>query len=363
VDRDAARRLLDWFGSIRRDLPWRGPFPRDPYAVLVSEVMLQQTQVERVVDGYRRFVRRFPTLAALAAAAEDDVVEAFAGMGYYGRARRLHRAARAVVERGSWPESARKLAALPGLGPYTSAAVAAFAFGGAEPPVDGNVARIAARVLGLPLALGSAPLARAAAELAAELHARRPEPAVYEALMELGATVCTPRSPRCAACPLRPSCAGHESAEGFPLPRAARAPESETWVALWLAREDGSVMLRRVRGGAVLAGLWLPPLAVPTAGESPKRVATALARSFGHRDRLEAAPALAHSITHRRISVLPFVGAWRRAAVGEASEEVAFRDPAAPGLPTSSLLAKLRQACTGRQTGLDLAWNPPPHAE
>jgi A/G-specific adenine glycosylase len=363
VDRHAARRLLDWFGSARRDLPWRGPFPRDPYAVLISEVMLQQTQVDRVVDGYRRFVRRFPSLAALAAAAEDDVVGAFAGMGYYGRARRLHRAARAVVERGGWPESARDLAALPGLGPYTSAAVAAFAFGGAKPPVDGNVARIAARVLALPLALGGAPLVRAAAGLAGELHAQRPEPAVYEALMELGATVCTPRSPSCGACPLRPSCAGSAQPEKYPRPRAARATEEQTWVALWLTRDDGSVLLRRVRSGAVLAGLWLPPIVALAAGEAPETAAAALARSLGHRGRLETAPALAHSITHRRIRVLPFVGAWRRAAVGETIEDVAFRDPAAPDLPTSSLLAKLRDACAGRPAGLDRAWTPTPHLE
>ncbi|HLE60401.1 MAG TPA: A/G-specific adenine glycosylase, partial [Thermoanaerobaculaceae bacterium] len=130
-----AERLLGWFRAGRRDLPWRAPFPRDPYVVLVSEVMLQQTQVDRVVEAFRRFMKRFHSLEALAEAPEEDAVHAFSGLGYYRRARLLHASARAVVERGGWPRSARELARLPGFGPYTSAAVAAFAFAGDDPPV------------------------------------------------------------------------------------------------------------------------------------------------------------------------------------------------------------------------------------
>ncbi len=347
MDRDIAHRLLEWFDAAHRDLPWRGPFPRDPYTVLVSEVMLQQTQVDRVIDGYSGFLLRFPTLAALAAASADEVVEAFSGMGYYGRARRLHSAARAIVARGRWPASAVDLAALPGLGAYTSAAVAAFAFAGNDPPVDGNVARLAARVGALRLPLGGATLASQAAAFARALHAQAPVPGTYEALMELGATVCTPRAPRCPACPLRAICAGVSEPERFPLPRPTRSPRDETWVALWLVAPDGRVLLRRIADGPLLSGLWLPPLTVLVAGAEPGAAALTLARSLGHRGRLEAAEAIRHSITHRRIRVWPFLGAWRRLAVAEARADLVFRDPASPGVPTSSLLAKLRAACSG----------------
>ena len=142
----SGQRLVEWFRRGRRELPWRGPFPRDPYSVLVSEVLAQQTQVQRAAAAYPEFLRRFPSVAALAAAEVDDVLHAFAGLGYYRRARLLHLAARAIVARGGWPATARELESLPGFGPYTAAAVAAMAFGGDEPPVDGNVARVIARV-------------------------------------------------------------------------------------------------------------------------------------------------------------------------------------------------------------------------
>jgi A/G-specific adenine glycosylase len=357
MDRAAARRLLDWFAAVRRTLPWRGPFPRDPYAVLVSEVMLQQTQVERVAPGFKRFMTRFPSLASLAAASEDEAVAAFAGMGYYGRARRLQRAARAIVERGAWPATVAELAALPGMGPYTSAAVAAFAFAGAEPPVDGNVARVAARVGALELPLGSAALQRCAAAFARELHAGAPVPELFEALMELGATVCTPRAPRCPACPLRPSCGSARDPERVPLPRPQRAAVAQNWAALWLAAPDGTVLLRRVADGALLAGLWLPPLGTVPAGEAPAAVARELASALGFHGDLAPVAAVAHSITFRRIAVHPFVGSVAGPGVGEPTPDLARRDPGDPGLPTSSLLEKLHRACTGpRQPGLAERW-------
>ena len=349
-----ARDLLAWFADHRRDLAWRGEFPRDPYRVLVSEVMLQQTQVDRVVAGFRRFVERFPTLEALAAATSDDVVEAFAGMGYYGRARRLHLAARAIVARGAWPCDAAGLAALPGVGAYTSAAVAAFAFAGADPPVDGNVCRVAARVLRLALPIGSTPLARAAAAMARELHTRAPCPEVFEALMELGATVCTPQAPRCPACPLRGCCRGHDEAERFPLAKPARAPVDLRWVVLWMVRADGAVLLRRVPDGTLLAGLWLPPLTVIEPGTEARDAAAALARAHGFAGALRSAAAVRHAITHHRIEVVPFVGALPAVRVAEAATGATFRDPAAPGLPTSSLLGKLARSCSlPQQVGID----------
>ncbi len=309
--------------------------------------MLQQTQVDRVVEAYRRFMERFPSLEVLAAAAEDDAVHAFSGLGYYRRARLLHASARAVVERGGWPQSARELDRLPGFGPYTSAAVAAFAFAGGEPPVDGNVARVAARLGALELPMGSPALLAAGRELAGNLHAESRTPEVWEALMELGATVCTPASPRCGSCPLATACAALAtgSTQSYPHPRAQRSREEQRWVAVWLERGDGRVLLRRVEDGPVLLGLWLPPFAVLSDGDHPGTVAAALGRAAGFEGALSAATTVRHGITHRDIRVLPFVARLSGHRVAEAKEGWTWQDTGAPTVPTSSLLGKLASAC------------------
>ncbi len=341
-------RLIDWFQKGRRELPWRGPFPRDPYSVLVSEVMAQQTPVQRAAAAYPEFMRRFPSLAALAAADVEDVLHAFAGLGYYRRARLLHQAACAIVARGGWPATARELASLPGFGPYTAAAVAALAFGGDEPPVDGNVARVAARMLGLALPLGSPELMRAGRAFAGGLHAENPRPELYEALMELGATVCTPGSPRCDACPLGRGCAAAAAGtvEAFPLPRARRSRERRRWVAVWLERPDGAVLLRRVDEGPLLVGLWLPPFAELGDGEDPAEAATAIARDAGWPVRLRREAGVRHAITHRDILVIPFAGAAGGVRVAEPRDGWSWQHPGDPAVPTSSLLAKLAGACS-----------------
>ncbi len=331
--------LLAWFSQHRRSFPWRTPFPRDPYVVLVSEVMLQQTQASRVAELLPRFLQRFPNLRALARAGEEEVVAAFAGLGYYRRARLLHRLAQQVAASG-WPQKPEELARLPGLGRYTAAAVAAFAFGALEPPVDGNLCRIAARVFALELAHGSPALVARAEELARKLVAEQPTPEVFEALMELGATLCTPREPRCQACPLAPHCAGYESGRpaAFPLPKPTRPRETPTWVALWVENHAGEVLLRRITGPP-LEGLWLPPL---DRGEGdPHGRATLLAREAGLPGHPTMLGTVSHHITHRRITVMLF-----RAEPGFTVRETAdgFRWflPSA-FLPTSSLAAKLAQ--------------------
>ncbi len=342
----AARRLLAWYRASARALPWRTPFPRDPYLVLVSEVMAQQTQVDRVAPAFERFVARFPSLEALAAAGAEDVLHAFSGLGYYRRARHLHEAARAIRDRGGWPTTATELARLPGFGPYTAAAVAAFAFGGDEPPADGNVARVAARLRALALPLGSAALLRHARAVARALHAEAASPQVWEALMELGAVVCTPASPRCGACPLAAGCAALAAGtpSAFPLPRLARARERERWSAVWLRRGDGRVLLRRVESGGLLVGLWLPPFTRLADERAPADAAAELARAAGHDVRLAPAGAVSHGITHRDIRVFTFVGdVGARAA--EPAEGWSWQDPIAPSLPTSSLLGKIAEAC------------------
>jgi A/G-specific adenine glycosylase len=350
-------RLVEWFAHHQRGLPWRGPFPRDPYRVLVAETMLQQTQVARVAPAFARFLARFPDLARLAAAPVEAVLAAFSGLGYYRRARLLHQAAQAVVARGGWPRDAAGLRALPGLGAYTAAALAAFAFDGTEPPVDGNVARVAARRGALALPLGGGALGRAGQDLGRAFHRDAPGPAVFEALMELGATVCTPDAPRCAACPLADGCAGRARGhpERFPLPRPSRAPEDHAWVALWLTRADGAVLLRRVTDGPLLRGMWLPPFAPVAAGEAVADAAARLARSHGHAGGLAARTPVRHGITHRRITVHPF----RLEAAGSRLEqtgcsrasdldpdELGWYHPQAPGVATSTLLEKLRRACS-----------------
>ena len=315
--------------------------------MLVSEVMLQQTQVERVVEAYRRFMSRFPTLETLAAAQTEEVLHAFSGLGYYRRARLLHEAARAIAGRGAWPKSSRELEKLPGFGPYTSAAVAAFSFGGTEPPVDGNVARVTARLHALELPLGSPALLAAGRTLARTLHSQTGTPEVWEALMELGATVCTPVSPRCGSCPLSGDCAALAGGApaGFPLPRPKRAREGQTWVALWLLRDDGRVLLRRVDDGGLLGGMWLPPFEMVPDGTDLPGAARALAHDAGYRVPLRPASPVRHGITHRDILVVPFAGRTCATRVAEPGPGWRWEDPCAPAVPTSTLLAKLAHAC------------------
>ncbi len=347
VSETLARRLLEWFRTARRELPWRTPFPRDPYRVLVSEVMLQQTQVERVRAVYVRFMARFPSLEALASATDEQVLHAFSGLGYYRRARLLHAAARAVAELGEFPRTPGELARLPGFGPYTSAAVAAFSFAGMDPPVDGNIARVAARLRALDLPLGSAALVAAGSDLAASLHERRRTPEVWEALMELGATVCTPTSPSCGVCPLAAGCRalalGRQHA--YPRARPRRPRERHRWVAVWLQRDDGRVLLRRVEEGSLLAGVWLPPFAALSEGAGAAATARALGQEAGFGGALSQAPAVRHAITHRDIRVRPFTARLRGPGVSEDRPGWSWQRPGAPEVPTSSLLAKLAEVC------------------
>ena len=220
------RRLLAYYDGGHRDLPWRTT--RDPYRIWLSEIMLQQTRVETVEPRYRRFLERFPTVDALAAASAEEVCEEWAGLGYYSRARNLHSAARQVVEEhgGRLPAGATELRRLPGIGRYTAGAISSIAYGLPEPVVDGNVARVLSRLDAV-----SAPASSAAGSahlwaLAGTL-ARGPRAGdVNQALMELGATVCTPRAPRCESCPLRSGCVARAqgSAESsFTSPRVLLA--------------------------------------------------------------------------------------------------------------------------------------------
>lgn len=273
-------RLLSWYDEHRRDLPWRTPPGEvpDPYRVWLSEVMLQQTRVETVKPYYERWLARYPSLDALAEAPLDDVLKAWEGLGYYSRARNFHRAVREVSERygGGVPAEPEAFRALPGVGRYTAGAVMSIAFGRPEPLVDGNVRRVFARWTDDP-----APSDAVLWELAAALVPGERPGDLNQAVMELGATVCTPRSPRCAACPVRGSCGAFAAGtqEERPARRKARpVPHEDTAVAV--VQREGKVLLVRRPVDARLGGMWAFPAVVRAPGESVAAGAERAAREW-----------------------------------------------------------------------------------
>ncbi len=254
-----ARHLLGWYDRSRRRLPWRAlPGERaDPYRVWLSEIMLQQTTVAAVEPYFREFLTRWPRIADLAAADLDAVLHAWQGLGYYARARNLHRAARAVVAEhgGKLPESEPRLRQLPGIGAYTAAAIAAIAFGRKATPVDGNIERVMARLFAV-----LTPLPRAKPELkrlAEGLTPARRAGDFAQAMMDLGATVCTVGRPKCAICPLRDECAARAQgiAEELPAREPGRRRPLKHGVVFWIEGADGAVLLRRRPDKGLLGGM------------------------------------------------------------------------------------------------------------
>jgi A/G-specific adenine glycosylase len=291
--------LLEFYDATARDLPWRRT--RDPYAIWISEVMSQQTRIDTVMPYYQRWMLRFPDVATLANAADDDVLKAWEGLGYYSRARNLHAAARAVRERhgGSLPDSYAALRDLPGVGDYTAGAVASIAFGAAEPAVDGNARRVLARLLDEP-----APSAGRLRAVAAALVCTERPGAFNQALMELGATVCTPRSPSCDACPLASCCAARAAGTQAerPRPKKAAAVPSFDIATLILRSSDDRVLLRRRPARGLLAGLWSFPGRELVAGESAAGAVIDLVGSIVGREPDSAifAGCIEHAFSHRR---------------------------------------------------------------
>ncbi len=273
--------LLAWYRAHRREMPWRGH--PDPYAVWVSEIMLQQTQVDTVRDYFVRFLARFPNVHALAAADTQDVLKLWEGLGYYSRARNLQRAAQAIAAApgGHLPRSSAELARLPGIGPYTSAAIASICFGEPTPVVDGNVARVFARFLGWTDDFRRPqPRARLADWLQPFIQSADSAGDFNQALMELGALVCTPRQPDCPACPLRPTC--HARREGtqaeLPVRPTRKATPLRHAVGLLVHDARGRLLLVRRPETGLLAGLWELP-GGPVAGVPDGAAAAALAHA------------------------------------------------------------------------------------
>jgi len=297
-----ARTLVEWFDQFARTLPWRAApgIQADPYRVWLSEIMLQQTTVAAVIPYYHDFLKRWPDINALAAAPLDDVLVAWQGLGYYARARNLVKCAEVVVRDhgGVFPDETSTLLQLPGIGPYTAAAIAAIAFGRSEVVVDGNVERVIARLDAV-----EAPLPAAKPELHRRAAALTPKkrPGDYaQAMMDLGATICTPRSPKCAICPVAAGCRAHQlgDAEAYPR-RVRRAKKPLRRGTAWLAvNERGEILLRRRPEQGLLGGMMEVPSSPWQEGASPEPT---LPDGVGSWQVLEAP--VAHVFTHFRLEL------------------------------------------------------------
>jgi A/G-specific adenine glycosylase len=308
LDRAAAlgAALLEGFDADRRDLPWRRD--RTPYRVWVAEVMLQQTRSEQAAPYFARFLERFPDVYALAAAPLDQVLRAWQGLGYYARARLLHAAARRLVEHhdGQLPADPDALRALPGFGPYTAAAVASIAFGRPAAVVDGNVERVLARLVALPVPPRSTEGRRTLAELAGALLDRDRPGASNEALMDLGATVCVPRRPRCPECPWQAACAARAAGDPERWPIRLPRPERPLLdVAAGVVWRDDRILIARRYENALMGGLWEFPGGKIEAGEAPEETCRReICEEAGIA--VEVGPLLLwtrRTLTHRRLSL------------------------------------------------------------
>ncbi|MEM9082973.1 MAG: A/G-specific adenine glycosylase, partial [Planctomycetota bacterium] len=309
-DRSIAKELEAWFTVHARDLPWRTEV-RDGYQALVAEAMLQQTQVSRVVEKYEPFLERFPTALALAEADEDAVLASWSGLGYYRRARNLHAAAKQIVadHGGEVPSEPDRLLELKGVGRYTAGAIASIAYNIRAPIVDGNVERVTLRLEGEALQAGSKEASDLAWERAETLVDVSKQPGVFnEGLMELGATVCTPRGPRCGQCPLKRHCRARTAGaqEEIPQPKA-RAKQKELFISVAVIRDGlGNTLVRQRPLDGLWGGLWEPislesSKSVPELGE--------LAQTIGVDEKiLSESDAFTHVTTHRLVRFLVFEG-------------------------------------------------------
>lgn len=301
--------LLAWYDRAKRDLPWRRT--SDPYAILVSEMMLQQTRVETALRYWPAFLAAFPTTAALAAAPIESVLARWAGLGYYRRARLLHRCATAIEREhgGRFPDDPAAIEALPGIGRYTAGAIASIAFGLPRPLVDGNVARVFCRLLRIAADSRDAPVAKRLWSAAEELVPPARPGEFNQALMELGATVCTPRQPRCGECPIAFACAAREAGEvaSCPSPRKRREPVAVRLAAALIRRGSALAVVRR-SAGTRMAGLFdLPAIEVDADADAAASLSRALPIHFGIDAAIGArVGCCSHAITHHRVRVEVF---------------------------------------------------------
>jgi A/G-specific adenine glycosylase len=337
-----APRLIEWQRRAgRHGLPWQGT--RDPYRVWLSEIMLQQTQVSTVLGYYPRFLERFPDVASLAAAPADDVMALWSGLGYYSRARHLHRCAQVVVSQhgGRFPRTASELQTLPGIGASTAAAIAAFCFNERVSILDGNVRRVLSRLLAF-----DGDVATVAAQRRLWVHAQALLPAepagddmaaYTQGLMDLGATLCTRSKPRCPDCPVGDLCAARSAGDParFPVKSRKLVRRFERWWVLLLTR-GGSVWLQRRPERGIWAGLYAPPVF-----DTEVALRTAVGEGM---DRFVAWEPVSHSLTHRELQLLPLQRAADDADTGLPGQWLPLDEALGLGLPTPvrALLQTLR---------------------
>lgn len=269
------RALLAWFADEARDLPWRRT--RDPYAIWLSEIMLQQTRVEAAIPYFERFQKAFPTVQHLAAASEDRVLKVWEGLGYYSRARNLHKAARVIVHErnGQFPRTADEWRQLPGVGPYTAGALASIASGLAEPAVDGNILRVLARIFAIDESIDEPATRQRIWDLAATLLPHKSAGDFNQALMDLGARICIPRKPHCMACPVHRWCDAYQQGVQDTLPvRAAKKAIPHQTIVVAVIRRNGRYLIGRRPAGGLLGGLWEFPGGKVEPGESHEQALT-----------------------------------------------------------------------------------------
>jgi len=313
--------LLDWFATAARDLPWRRTL--DPYAVWVSEIMLQQTQVKTVIPYWERWLRELPDVAALAAAPEQRLLKLWEGLGYYTRVRNLQKAAQhiAAVHSGQFPRDFDAVLALPGVGRYTAGAISSIAFNAPTPILDGNVIRVLARLFAidgnprdgatneqlwqLATQLVEAAAASQLSTLNSQLLFAGPCSALNQSLMELGATVCTPQNPQCPQCPVRARCAAHREGRTSELPRLGpRATATRRTFHAFIVERGGKFLVSQRASGGVNAGLWeFPNLEVTEPAGTP---ASSLKKLLAIAARCEPLGEIKHSITRYRITQSAF---------------------------------------------------------
>ena len=313
--------MLDWFATAARDLPWRRTL--DPYAIWVSEIMLQQTQVKTVIPSWERWLRELPDVAALAAAPEQRLLKLWEGLGYYTRVRNLQKAAQQIVAEhaGLFPRDFDAVLALPGVGRYTAGAISSIAFNAAAPILDGNVIRVLARLFAIDgnprdratneqlwqLATGLVEAAAASqlSTLNSQLLFSGPCSALNQSLMELGATVCTPQNPQCPQCPVRAHCIAHREGRVDELPNLGpRATTTSREFHTFVVERDGKFLVARRRAGIVNAGLWeFPNLEVTEQRAAP---AASLKQLLQIAARCEPLGEIKHSITRYRITQSAF---------------------------------------------------------
>ena len=337
------RDLLAWYGHAARDLPWRNT--RDPYAILVSEYMLQQTQVKTVLPYYDAFLSRFPSFTALVAAGEDDVRAAWSGLGYYRRARNLRAAAQRILDEhgGRIPDSIDQLLDLPGVGPYTAAALASLIHGQAHAAVDGNVERVLSRLVAERRVLSESVPRRRLKVLAQELF--DPEhPTVWnQAVMELGASVCAPMKPRCGECPWKAQCRARAKGLAAELPRTKPdRPAVSIERAVGVFRRNGAVLLVRRSHKTLLDGTWELPGVDLTSGRDARRHLAHHLEAWLQKP-VQVGTELAsiqHALTYRRVLVRAFE-ANSRTTPRSGNDRRWIRGNDLAGLPTSSMTTKL----------------------